>query len=168
MFDGDTAQAGRRERLMRKREAKDSYTDKIGGDVKCSARIAETPSSVPNSVFNPVAGFIDTEARRESAPRQGSASMASETVSPFFKHRVNVNRNGYEVSVWCDYPIVDMASNAKRNAISFFANIQGAEEVFTVQVPAQFDIGGSKLESGDLESGTCVVCVPAVSRNVLA
>ncbi len=51
MFDGDQSNAGRRERLMRKQDAKNAYTDKVGGDSKGGYRLSESSSNVPGSVF---------------------------------------------------------------------------------------------------------------------
>jgi len=221
MFDGDKAQAGRRERLMRKSAQKDAFTDKIGGDVKGSSRIASTPTSVPNSLFMDQyaadkyqqSQYVSRDSGRELESRyqlssddrfgagqmQGgemsrimgegasnvgatpmsttAQSMSAQSIggrndgmhsnnSTNFKTKVNVKRHSYEVSVWSPYPLIDMTSNGKRRSISFFANVNGDEDVFSVQVPREFDLEAVALVQDDFKNGHCVVSIPAIQRSV--
>lgn len=172
MFDGDQSNsAGRRERLMRKQEQREAFTDKVGGDIRGGAKMSATPSSITGNVFyNPTSGMDSVRSATPSS-RVGSASLggplASDT-SANFKQRVNVGGHSYDVAIDCKYPLVDMSMNHKRRTITWVAQVDGEEDAYSVQIPKAYDLEASTFITEDFQNGKCTISVPVVNRNVFS
>jgi hypothetical protein len=138
MFDGDPNAAGRRAARMKKEEAGQQYTDKVGAGSAQSARRAPAAEA------------------QELGGKPGAAPAT------LFSHRINAKRHSFDIEISCLMPLLDMSVNAGRRQISFHCE----QDSHTITVPEGFDVEKANITSDEFEQGRVGVAVPMVQRSV--